>query len=360
MPIYELTQGGIIAVAQTSFDSSGVLERRDLQRLLRANIGVIAPQTLIISEEFGDWDDSKRRIDLLGIDKSANLVVIELKRTDDGGHMELQSIRYAAMVSKMTFEQAVGAYARYLKQLSKDDDAKAAILDFLEWDEPDDALFAQDVRIILASADFSKEVTSSVMWLNERDIDIRCVRLTPYKLNERILVDVQQIIPLPEAAEYQVQVREKTRSERQARTGGADYTRFDLRMNGQVFPSQWKRNAIFLVCKALSGKSASPDEIARLFAWRSNRVWYQVDGNVDSTKFEELARSKASSGGLSFEPGRWFCADDELVRHNNKTYAFSKMWGGDNWRRAMDLLQAKYPALGIEFSPIASQSRGEP
>ena len=55
-------------------------------------------ETLVISEEFGEWEESRRRIDLLGLDKDANLVVIELKRTEDG---ELQSIRYAAMVSTM-------------------------------------------------------------------------------------------------------------------------------------------------------------------------------------------------------------------------------------------------------------------
>lgn len=33
--------------------------------------------------------DSRLRIDLLGIDKAGNLVVIELKRTEDGGHIDL-------------------------------------------------------------------------------------------------------------------------------------------------------------------------------------------------------------------------------------------------------------------------------
>ena len=78
---------------------AGLHERRDLQRLLRENVEVIAPETLVIAEEFGDWEDSRRRIDLLAVDKAANLVVIELKRTEDGGHMDLQSIRYASMVS---------------------------------------------------------------------------------------------------------------------------------------------------------------------------------------------------------------------------------------------------------------------
>jgi RecB family endonuclease NucS len=87
MPIYEFAQNGIHALSETSFGSKGFQERRDLQRLLREYVEVIAPDTLVIAEEFGNWEDSKRRIDLLAIDREANLVVIELKRTEDGGHM---------------------------------------------------------------------------------------------------------------------------------------------------------------------------------------------------------------------------------------------------------------------------------
>jgi hypothetical protein len=82
------------------------------------------------------------------------------------------------------------------------------------------------VRIILVSADFSKELTTSVMWLNERDLDIRCIRIKPYKDNGRVLIDVQQVIPLPEAAEYQIQIREKEQKGRQDRTGD----RYGLRL----------------------------------------------------------------------------------------------------------------------------------
>ena len=47
---------------------------------------------MVIAEEFGDWGASRRQIDLLCIDKEANLVVIELSRTEDGGFMALQAI----------------------------------------------------------------------------------------------------------------------------------------------------------------------------------------------------------------------------------------------------------------------------
>lgn len=217
MPIYEVTQDTIKNVEETSFSSERIEERYDLQRLLRDRIEVISPDTMVIEEEFGDWEDSRRRIDLLALDKDANLVVVELKRTESGGHMELQAIRYAAMVSTMTFDKVVEAHSRYLERLGRRDDARQVILEFLGWDEVDEEMFAQDTRIILVSQDFSKELTSAVMWMNQHDIDIRCIRLKPYNLDGRLLLDVQQIIPLPEAAEYQVKLREKEARERTAR-----------------------------------------------------------------------------------------------------------------------------------------------
>ncbi|MGI8655971.1 MAG: DUF4268 domain-containing protein [Pyrinomonadaceae bacterium] len=217
MALYEVTSENLTKIAQTTFDQAGLRERTDLQRLLRKQINVILPKTLVIAEEFGEWEESKRRIDLLALDKDANLVVIELKRTEDGGHMELQAIRYAAMVSTMIFDQAVEIYARYLEGDGNDADARIAILEFLGWEEPKEDLFAQKVIIVLASANFSKELTTAVLWLNDHELDIRCIRLTPYQDNGRVLIDVQHIIPLPEAAEYQIQIREKEQKERKER-----------------------------------------------------------------------------------------------------------------------------------------------
>lgn len=217
MAIYEIKDDHIRAMDETTFAAAGISERGDLQRLLREQVEIISPDTLVVAEEFGEWEESRRRIDLLGIDKDANLVVIELKRTEDGGHMELQAIRYAAMVSTLTFDKVVDVYDRYLRRMGREESAQREILEFLEWEEPDEDLFGQDVRIVLASAEFSKELTTAVMWLNDREIDIRCVRIRPYKDETRLLIDVQQVIPLPEATEYQIHIREKERQERKGR-----------------------------------------------------------------------------------------------------------------------------------------------
>jgi hypothetical protein len=216
MAIYEITPDSLRPITETSFHAAGVREA-DLQGLLRSQIDIISTDTLVIAEEFGEWEDSRRRIDLLGLGKNADLVVVELKRTEDGGHMELQAVRYAAMVSAMTFDKVVEVYAAYLSRNGSIADARSAILEFLDWEEPDEDHFAQDVRIVLASAEFSKELTTAVMWLNERDLDIRCIRVKPYADNGRVLLDVQQVIPLPEAADYLVKIKEKVGRERETR-----------------------------------------------------------------------------------------------------------------------------------------------
>jgi len=210
----------LVALSRTTFQAHGLLERRDLQRLLRDRVEIIAPDVLVIKEEFSDWEGARRSIDLLGIDQNANLVVIELKRTEDGGHMELQALRYAAMVSKMTFDKLTDVFAEHLKKTGSGEDARQKLLDFVGWEEPDEERFAQEVRIVLAAAEFSRELTTTVLWLNEYGLDIRCVRLQPYSHGASIFVDVQQILPLPETAEYFVKLSEKRAEERKARSEG--------------------------------------------------------------------------------------------------------------------------------------------
>lgn len=355
MAIFEIGDDAITPVPPTSFSLAGVSERYDLQRLLRDRIDVVAPDILVIAEEFGDWMDSRRRIDLLGLDKDANLVVIELKRTEDGGHMELQAVRYAAMVSTLTAERAVEVFGSYLKSRGMEDDPEERIVEFLQWDELDEDRFAQDVRIVLVSANFSRELTTAVMWLNEKELDVRCVRIRPYNHSGRTLIDVQQVIPLAEAADYQVKLREKKRRERNAKASGIDFTRYDVTIGGQTHPNQWKRNAILLVAKAACERGTTPEDFAQaLAAIGRNRIWRVIDGEVnDVDKFKELATSSAANGGSPYDDRRWHTRDGDLIVHRGRTYALSNQWGR-RWPRAMELLKERFPELGLEWTPAAA------
>lgn len=350
MPIYEIRKDGIHPIKGTSYRAAGIRERQDLQRLLRERISVVAPDLLVIAEEFGNWEGSRRRIDLLCIDKKANLVVIELKRTEDGGHMELQAIRYAAMVSTMTFDEAVEAFRRYLESAGRaDPDARGEILEFLEWEEPTDGVFGQVVRIILASAEFSKELTSSVLWLLDSGVDIRCVRLKPYSLDGRVLVDVQQIIPLPEAAEFQIQLREKAQKERRSSASTVDRTRFDVRLGGAQHGPLPKNHAILLICRFLCSEGINPREISESFNRSDHRIWFSLPGKLTAAEFVALAEEQVPEGASRFSKRRWFCGDGQLIHYDEQTHALTNQWG-KGWHEVMASLKEKYSRFNIDYS----------
>jgi hypothetical protein len=215
VPLFELTRESLVQVPETWFDSK-LLKSKDLQRLLRRDISVLSPDLKVIAEDYGGWENDGRSIDILCIDKEARLVVVDIKRTAEPSYVELQAIRYAALVSAMTFEEAVNAAGRDRSERhSSEQEVRAEILDFLDWTTPEDGEFGASVRIILTAAEFSRELTRSVIWLNEQGLDVRCIRLRPHKLGDgRVLLDVEQIVPLPEAGAYESSAKKHGQLER--------------------------------------------------------------------------------------------------------------------------------------------------
>lgn len=332
MPIYSLNDNNLQKINSTTFNSEGILERQHLQSALKRQIDVVSPNSLVISEEFAEWTGSQRRIDLLAIDKEANLVVIELKRSETGEHMELQALRYAAMVSTLTFSRAVEIYQKYLNLIGSEGSAENSLLEFLGWEEPQEDDFALDVRIVLVSSDFSKELTTSVMWLNERNIDIRCVRFTPYKYQNQMLIDVQQIIPLPEAESYQVKIKQQSEERREARKSSKDYTRYQFRGNDYN-----KRKLVLSVVQCWI-KENNPKNISELLVAfpqeiRSGGMFVPVN------EAEEIYIRQ----GIY----RHFLGENEIIKFSDSTkFAISNQWGKGNIVKFIN--QAKKIGFEIE------------
>lgn len=364
MSFFEFTNDGIHPISETNFEQAGLSERYDIQRLLKAQFEVVEPGVLIIAEEFSAWEDSRRRIDLLGLDKNANLVVIELKRTDDGGHMELQSIRYAAMISAMTFDQAEAIYGEYLQRQGSTLDARASILEFLSWDEPDENSFAQDVRVVLVSANFSKEITTSVLWLIDRGLNIRCVRLRPHLYGERLLVDVQQIVPLPEAEDFMVNLRKKSELERIDR-GTSGSTRHQLRLEfwqGLLERAKGKTSLFDGVSAKQDNWIGTGAGIARAqfqFVIRKydSELQFVLMGEKEWNKpaFDVLYQHKTAVESCFGEPIEWMRKDTFISSYLRYRMALGGIFSEkDQWPAIQDRMIEKMIAFEKSLSPFVS------
>ncbi|CAN7734719.1 hypothetical protein LJR029_004949 [Caballeronia sp. LjRoot29] len=320
MPLYEMTGQRLNAIPATTFTALHLLERDHIQKAVQTHIVAITPgiRTMVLAEEYGDFDGSSRRIDLLCLDAEARLVVVELKR-DKGIHMELQALRYAAMVSTMRFDQAVEAHREYLLDTSSAADPEQAIRTFLGKEDGPVAL-SETVRIVLAAAEFSPELTTAVLWLNKQGLDLRCVQLRPHKVDDRIIVDIQQVIPLPEAAEYQVAVREKSMEQAAAIATQKDMTRYDVyRGDELVFPNLPKRRLVYVIVAEALSRGVSIDAIVEAVPSKGKGMFLSAEGDLNEQAF--------GAEFVDVALPRYFAKEEFLFRAYGRTYALSNQWG---------------------------------
>ena len=120
MPLFRLTDQKLEPVPNTTFAAEAILERKHLQKLLVTDVSPLGEDLMILAEEYGNWEDARRRIDLLCLDKQSRLVVIELKRTEDGGQrcavnaLDLESFRAGGLrVSEHDFRDINTKLALY-------------------------------------------------------------------------------------------------------------------------------------------------------------------------------------------------------------------------------------------------------
>jgi len=209
---------------------------------------------------------------------------------------------------------------------------------FMEEHEISSEDFNKEVRIILISSNFNKEITTSVLWLIDNEIDITCIRLIPQRDETQLYFDLQQIIPLPEATSYQVRLREKLTEQKKARRAtGRDYSRFTVSINGKIKTNLSKRDTIRLVISESVNYGLHPEEIAELVGIR--RIF--IDGNY--TNREEFERARKCKDP-KFDSTRWFIDDSDLICFNGKTYAFSNQQMISHIEGVKKLFK-KYPEL---------------
>ena len=197
-----------ISMEKKTFKELSFREREHLQEWIAANPEILGEPLLIIQKEFSDWSDTDERLDLLALDESGNLVIIENKTDDSGRDVVWQALKYVSYCAVLTKSEICDIYQRYL---GSEAIASEKIAEFYDssYEEVELNSANSDQRIILVAANFRKEVTSTALWLLDHNVDITCVKVTPYKDGTRLYLDSERILPLQDAGDYQVKLSTK-------------------------------------------------------------------------------------------------------------------------------------------------------
>ena len=216
----------ISPVNKKSFSELGFTERKHLQEWLAHQPDALGEELLIIQKEFDGFNETRERLDLLALDKDGKLVIIENKLDDSGRDVVWQVLKYASYCASLTKGQIVEIYGQYLDRyesvIGEDDlpntsvSAERRICEFLDAPDLDEAKMnlGNSQRVMLVAANFRKEVTSTALWLLGQGIGIQCFKVTSYALGEQLLINIDQIIPTPEAKELMIGINAKEAEEK--------------------------------------------------------------------------------------------------------------------------------------------------
>ena len=209
----EAEAGNPQRLREVEFAELGLKERYDIQEWIAADLNILEAGLLLIAKEYSAFDKVRDRVDLLAVDRSGALVIIELKRDDSGEDVHWQAIKYASYLHRIQAEDVVKMRVDYRKEKSREDvtgqDARAELEEHLQEGNLD-ALNKPNTRIILASHRFAPYVTSAALWLNEQ-VDrnlITCVQLKPFR-DERanvLYLQTNVIIPVPGTERLRVNI----------------------------------------------------------------------------------------------------------------------------------------------------------
>ena len=207
----DLSENRLVRLKERRFADLNLRERDHLQEWLVRMPDALGEELLIVQKEFDGFADTRERLDLLALDKEGRLVVVENKLDDSGRDVVWQALKYVAYCSSLKKAEIVEIYQNYLDRWLDGANAVVNLCDFLDVEELDDVVLnaGNEQRLVLIAANFRKEVTATVLWLLGHGVRAQCFRVVPYSFGEELFIDLQQIIPTPEAADYMIGVAAK-------------------------------------------------------------------------------------------------------------------------------------------------------
>ena len=142
--------------------------------------------------------DLGKSIDLLGVDREGNVVVVELKRDRTPRDVVAQALEYAAFASRLDVDELEGILGEY----HPDGQADLAEQHREYFDQAEAVAFNKDQRIVIVGQSVTREIRQTAMFLGSKGIRVTCVEFSFFQaaggarlLSQEIVVGGEQAKP---------------------------------------------------------------------------------------------------------------------------------------------------------------------
>ena len=356
-----LSENRLVRLEERRFADLNLREREHLQEWLVQMPDALGEELLIVQKEFDGFADTRERLDLLALDKDGRLVVVENKLDDSGRDVVWQALKYVAYCSTLKKAEIVEIYQQYLDRWFEGANAEKNLCDFLGVEDLDDVVLnaGNEQRLVLIAANFRKEVTATVLWLLGHGVRAQCLRVVPYSFGKELLIDLQQIIPTPEAADYMIGMAAKDSEEKSVQ--GTMKSRHRLR---QAF---WTKALQELRARNVSrfekispsidswlgcGTGVSGCKYNLIFAKKEARVELYLERSVAAENkwiFDQLERERQALDGRFSEELRWQRLDERKASRISYSHPFDG-FNDESWPEMIEWLCRYIVRLDETFS----------
>jgi hypothetical protein len=370
MYIIDKSKNRIEKIESTTFKQLGFKEREHLQEWIANNPSCLNEDLLIIQKEFDGFNDTFERLDLLALDKQGNLVIIENKLDDTGRDVTWQVLKYASYCSTLNSSQIITIFGQYLKKIGSSATAEEVLTEYLVTEDFREKLnIGNSQRIMLVAGEFRKEVTSTVLWLLNYGLRVQCFKATPFKLQEQIFLNMEQIIPIKEAEDFVISMANKSREEVGFQEQNRERETVRLKFWNQFLNSVNKVTSLY--------QNVSPSRDAWIGAGSgisyvgynsvATRNYIRIElyinsGDKDNNKaiFDSLYSKKDAVEAEFGQPLIWERLDDKITARVKFELSDVSIFNEEDWEKMIGFMVKYVPKFEAAFKkPIQELGRSK-
>lgn len=334
---------------ERKFSDLGFKERQHLQEWIADSPEILGEPLLIIQKEFDGFDGTNERLDLLALDKDGNVVVIENKLDDTGRDVTWQVLKYAGYCSTLSKEQIRNIFQDYLNKNGVSEDANQKLAEFYEKEYEEITLNqGQTQRVMMVAGNFRREVTSTVLWLLNYRLRIQCFKASIYALDEKLILDVEQIIPTKDTADYVISMADKVQEEQSTKDKLRNAEMLRLEFWGKLLPQLKGKMPIYQNISPtkdhwLSGGGTGVSSVHYSFIVTKNYAGIELvisKSSADANKaiFDELKKNQAGIEQAFGHPLTWERLDGKKSCRISYNLEDVSIFDRDDWDKISNFL----------------------
>lgn len=311
--VWQLEDDKLVPPASTSMPESGRTEVQHLEQWIRSDPSILAEDVVIIGEQV---QTKSGPADFLGIDKSGNVVVIELKRDSLPREALAQAVDYASDIASWDMDRIDHECSKYRGQ---------SLEDYLNENLGDvnleDILINESQRILLVGTSVEESLQRMVEWLSDGyGVLVNAVVFKYVKTNSGDELLARSVI-IPEEIERERSQKRKRIIATSDQPG--NYPEEDLRKHLRKYLSEDRttprriREILLPLC--LDHGPVSRDEIIKQLCKRGEAKDEGQAGTMTSSISKELAIEK-----------RDYLR--QVIRYDRGAYPKDNFWISDEYK----------------------------